>query len=396
MKILFLTPQLPYPQISGGVIKSFKLIEYLADLHQITLGCFLKNGEDKEKLKKLKHKLPQLTPFLEHLNIKRTAFNLLKSYFYGIPLTIFRNQSHEFKKKVTALADDHDIIFIDHYLMFQYVPENFQGRVVLHLHNAEFIMWARYAEQVKNPLKKVLLHIEAHRIKKYELTICQQVDVILAAPNDQEKLIKFGAASNKFIETFHLGDEQNLYLPNIKFEETSLSLLFIGTLTWEANIDGLLWFLKDIWPLIKKKKTKVTFTITGKLSNQLKTTILKLDPNIHLLGFVQDLEALYQCHRVFIAPLRFGSGIKVKVVNALYRGIPMVTTPIGAEGLELSNSEHLFIKEKPFDFSNSVLRLLEDKQLWEKFNIQSRQFMKQNYTWDRVFNNVRKSLEYDY
>jgi glycosyltransferase involved in cell wall biosynthesis len=392
MRVLFLTPQLPYPQVSGGAIKSFKLIEYLSGLHQLTLGCFLKSAEEQDNLKAFVSVSPSIKVFSHPLDIERTFLNLLKSYAHGVPLSIFRNQSIEFKQKVAALADQHDLIFVDHYLMFQYVPENFKGRVIVHQHNAEFVMWSRLAQQIFNPVKKALLLIEAHRIRKYELSMCQQVDAILAAPNDKKELIALGADKKKFIETLHLGDEQNLHLQNIRFDQTTTDLLFIGTLTWEANIDGLVWFLKEIWPLIKKLRPEVGITIAGKHTEQLGKKLYKLEPKIKLLGFVEDLESLYQRHRVFIAPLRFGSGIKVKVINGLYRGIPTVTTPIGVEGLELTNYEHLLIEDNPQSFASSVLNLLENKPLWEKISLQSRIVMKQNYTWDKILKNVNRSL----
>ena len=268
MKVLFLTPQLPYPQVSGGAIKSFKLIEHLSGAHQLMLGCFLKSPEERDNLKTFISISPGVKVFSQPLDIERTFLNLLKSYVHGVPLSIFRNQSAEFKHKVAALADQYDLIFVDHYLMFQYVPENFKGRVIVHQHNAEFVMWSRLAQQIINPVKKALLMLEAHRIKKYELFMCQQVDAILAAPNDKNELIALGAQKTKFIETLHLGDEQNLHLPNIEFDQTTTDLLFIGTLTWEANIDGLVWFLKEIWPLIKKQRPEVGITIAGKHSQQ--------------------------------------------------------------------------------------------------------------------------------
>ena len=395
MKVLFLTPQLPYPQVSGGAIKSFKMIEYLSGTHQLMLGCFLKSPEERDNLTALMSVTPDLKVFSLPLDIQRTFSNLLKSYVHGVPLSIFRNQSAAFKHKVAALADQHDLIFVDHYLMFQYVPENFKGRVIVHQHNAEFVMWSRLAQQTINPVKKALLLVEAHRIKKYELLMCQRADAILAAPNDKKELIALGAQKTKFIETLHLGDEQNLHLPNIAFDQTTTDLLFIGTLTWEANIDGLIWFLKEIWPLIKKQRPEVGITIAGKHGDQLTKKLYKLDPKIKLLGFVEDLESLYLGHRVFIAPLRFGSGIKVKVINGLYRGIPTVTTPIGVEGLQLTHCEHVLIENNPNSFASSVLNLLENKPLWEKLSLQSRIIMKKNYTWDKILENVNLSLSDD-
>lgn len=395
MNVLFLTPQLPFPQTSGGAIKSFKLVEHLSKSHQVTIASLLKSDDDKKNLHQFLKVIPNVSVSSHFLLIERTLTNLIKSYFSGVPLTIFRNLSPEFKKEVELLTKACDVIFVDHYLMFQYIPKSFNGRIIVHQHNAEFIMWSRMAKQTINPLKKLVLSLEAHRIKKYEVLMCNKANAVLAAPNDQVELKSAGVKTNVFIDTYHLGNEENLHLPAIKYDNTQLNLLFIGTLTWEANIDGLLWFLKECWPLIKAQLPQVKFTVVGKCSDELKQRILLLAPEIDLLGFVDNLDELYQSHRVFVAPLRFGSGIKVKVVNGLYRGIPTVTTSVGAEGLNLNNGEELFIADNKTEFSKNIISLLNNIDIWHPMSLKSRAIMRKKYTWKNVMDNVDRSFNND-
>ena len=390
--MLFLTPQLPYPPISGGVIKSFKLLQFLSAEHQLALACFLKSAQDEANLAALKAAVKLDKVLVEPLNIARTPLNFLKSCLANIPLTIYRNRSGAFAKKINAIANDYEVIFVDHYLMFQYIPTDFNGRVVVHQHNAEFVIWSRLAEQTTQMIKRWAVNFEAKRIRRFEVEMCRRADSVLAAPNDQQALIAAGSPDHHFIDTYHLGDEENLSLAAIEFDQTDTAILFIGTLTWEANIDGLLWFLTAIWPRIKQHKANVTFSVVGKCSDALKAKLLRLAPDIQLLGFVDDLDVLYQSHRVFVAPLRFGSGIKVKVVNGLYRGIPTVTTSVGAEGLKLNSGEHLFIKDEAVNFADKVTVLLKNPHNWQQLSVQSREHMRRHYTWDVVFDNVQRSL----
>jgi glycosyltransferase involved in cell wall biosynthesis len=395
MKILFLTPHLPFPPVGGSAIKTFKVIDHLLGLHTVTLACILKGLEDVNNLDGFKLEFRNVRVFSHPIDIERSLINLIKSYFFGLPLSIFRNYSYTLKDEISSLARENDIIFVDHYLMFQYVPQDFTGRVILHQHNAEFVMWSRFAGTVGNPLKKLLLKLEAHRVKKYEVHICEKADVILAAPNDREALVGLGVSSEKFVETLHLGDEIGPKILPLKFEKTTNSLLYIGTLTWEANIDGLFWFLAKVWPLIKKKNPSVTLSIVGKMTAKLRSELSEMGAHIFVLGFVDDLESLYRSHRVFVAPLRFGSGIKVKVVNSLSRGMPTVTTPTGVEGLTKVNEEHVSIATEASDFAYSVIVLLENKPVWDKFSKNARAIMKEHYTWDKVLKNVDRSLTYD-
>ena len=242
-------------------------------------------------------------------------------------------------------------------------------------------------------IKKAALLNQAYRIKKYEQEICKRSNVILAAPNDIDELVKIGADNNKFYETYHLGDDTLLTEPNLIFEETEKSLLYIGTLSWEANIDGLIWFFNDIWKKITDKHPDIKLYIVGKNPDARLKEFAAKDNRIILTGFVENVEPYFKKSRVFITPLRFGSGIKVKIINSLYRGIPTVTTSIGTEGLKVKDGEHIFIKDLATDFANGVDTLLTNKEIWQKLSTQSRAIANQYYTWNYVLENIKLAVE---
>lgn len=166
-KILFLTPQLPYPPISGGVIKSFKLVSYLAVHYQLGLMCFLKN-DDSIHEKEFVSSINLADYYSESIDKPRSIKNLLKSYLHRVPLSVYRNFSLSFKQKVAESINNYDIVFVDHFLMFQFIPSNFRGRIVLHQHNAEYVMWERMAKNEKSWIKSLIIVIESNRLKKFE------------------------------------------------------------------------------------------------------------------------------------------------------------------------------------------------------------------------------------
>ncbi|HMY23448.1 MAG TPA: glycosyltransferase family 4 protein [Chitinophagales bacterium] len=391
-KILVLTPTLPYPPVSGGVIKSNKVIQFLLEHYSVSVACFLKN-EDPLYLQEFKVIFPLQNFIAEELNVTRNAINLIKSNILGIPLNLYRNKSKTLKEKIKAIIHQHDVVFCDHYVMFQYIPEDYKGKIILHEHNCEYLIWKRYAAIEQNIAKKLALLNQAYRIKRYEQEICAKAHVVLAAPNDQEELVKIGADANKFMETYHLGDDSLLQAANIEFSKTKKSLLYIGTLSWEANIDGLLWFYDKVWPILKKQDSELTLSIIGKHADARLQEMAAKDDDIILTGFVEDVEPYFQQHRVFITPLRFGSGIKVKVVNALYRGIPCVTTSIGAEGLKVKDAEHLFIKDTPEAYAAAIQKLLTDEECWNAIRNNAREIANQYYTWHAVLATIKDAVE---
>lgn len=391
-KILFLTPTLPYPPVSGGVIKSNKVVQYLSERYELTVACLLKN-EDKSFKAEFQHNTKLKNLITLELNIPRSVRNLLISNLQHIPLNLYRNKSKTFKEKIHTIADEYDVIFCDHYVMFQYIPEDYKGKVVLHQHNCEYLIWQRYAAIEKNWFKKLALYHQASRIRKYEQEICKKAMSILAAPNDTDELVMIGADRTKFYETYHLGDDLLLEQPDLSYEKTEKTLLYIGTLSWEANIDGLVWFNKEIWPRVKNNHPGIKLYIIGKHADIRLKEIAERDEQIELTGFVEDVEPYFRKSRVFITPLRFGSGIKVKVINALYRGIPCVTTSIGTEGLKVKDGESVYIKDQPEAFVKAIDTLLTNKDAWEKLSMNSRKIARQYYTWEAVLENIQHAID---
>lgn len=394
-RILFITPQLPYPAVSGGVTKSNRMIDYLSKKYDLSLVFFIKN-EDAKYVQHYLSSIKIVNKYYTALNVPRSALTFLKSLLFNIPMSVIRNKSQTMKKEVARISRDCDVIIVDHFLMFQYLPDNFRGRIIVHQHNAEFVLWSRYSEMQNNIIKKYLIQFEANRIKCYEKCMMSRADRVLAAPNDIEVLKPLLESNhNKFIETYHLGDESLLAEQDLVFEDTQKSLLYIGTLSWEANRDGLYWFLENVWPELKAKNPDLIFDIIGKLSEGALFLKWHNDPNIKWHGFVEDILPFYNVARVFVAPLRFGSGIKVKVVNALYRGLPTVTTSIGVEGLTVLNDEHICFNDKESKQVEMIETLLGNKDYWCKISKKSRDLAKEKYTWDYVLKNLSKAIEDD-
>ncbi|MBM4145748.1 MAG: glycosyltransferase [Nitrospira sp.] len=390
-KILFLTHQCPYPPVSGGAIKRWKIIEYLSKNSSLALAFFYQD-QGISCRDELFSRFNISSVYEEHLFKKRNISNLLKSYIRQVPLSLVRNYSATFQRHIEKIAADYEILFLDSYLMFQYVPDGFSGRVVLHMHNAEHVIWEEYARNEKNILKKTFAFREAGKIREYEKVICRKAHAVLAAPKDIECLIKIGVEDDKFYETYHLGDEALLQEPDIEFDKTEEALLCVATLTWEPNTDGLLWFIRNAWDSLKQQFPELRLYIVGRNPDPRLQKICNSRKDIFLPGFVEDLKGYYSKCRVFLAPLRFGSGMKVKVINAMYRGIPAVTTPAGVESLEVQDMRHIAIADTQEKMVEACRVLLQDKAKWEAIRDNSRKLVREKYTWDKVFVNLNKAI----
>ncbi len=390
--LLFLTPELPYPPVSGGRIKSWKLVEFLGARYALTVACALK-GDDESHLTAFRERAQLRELITEPVKIPRSAKALLNSYRQGIPLNVYRTHSAALRQRIAAIADAHDIIFCDHYEVFQYLPPDYRGQVILHEHNAYFLMWQRYAQSGANPLMRLASYLEYWRVRRYELNACRRADLVFASPNDIDSLAAAGAERDKCRVTYHLGDESTFNQPPLEYAATGADLLYVGTLTWEANIDGLLWFFADVWPHIKRQQPATRLRIAGKNPDPRLLAAAAGDPAVEFLGFVPDLEPLFRRSRVFIAPLRFGAGIKVKVLSGMGRGLPTVTTSVGSEGLEARHMRHAAITDQAGDMVQAILTLLTDRAAWELMARESRALIQEKYTWERMLGAMQKELD---
>lgn len=391
MKLLMITIELPYPPTSGGRMKSWNMVKFLSERHEMSLASIIKYGTQDivtfESQVNLKHFFYQ-----EATHNVRSAGNLIRSYLAKVPINVYRNRQPELAAQIAAVADQFDVILLDHFESAQFIPKNFKGKVAFHAHNATYLMWERFTRSDAALPYRIATGLETYRIKHYERDLCQSADIVFASPNDIEDLVAIGADKDRCRVTYHLGDDSQLQLPDIVYEETSKQLLYVGTLNWEANIDGLIWFFQEIWPVIHANDPEIVLKIVGKNPDPSLLEASRELEKIEFLGFVDDLEPLFKHSRLFLSPLRFGSGIKVKVLNAMCRGIPVITTDVGAEGLDVKAGDHLLIDNDAPGMAKRILELMDDKATWAHVAQHSRQIIRDKYNWDIVLGDMDQAL----
>lgn len=391
-KLLFVSPELPFPAQSGGKVKTLKLVQSLAEQYEVTFVSPLKLEDSTYR-----EDFARVSGCARHvhapLNVPRSAASLLRSYAQGCPLNVVRSLESGLQCEVEALAPEHDIIFLDHYEVCAYLPQDYDGLVVYHAHNAYFKLWQRYASLPGNPAMRLAAFMESRRVRRCERDVARRAGLVLAAPNDARELIASGVPAGKIRDTYHLGDDTQLELPEIRFEDTRKKLMYVGFLGWEPNVQGLLWFIKQVWPLLIARHPDLEFDIVGKNPDARLKAATADHPGINLAGYVADLQSVYRDSRVSVAPLLFGSGMKVKVLDSMARGTPTVTTSVGAEGIDAHNGVQLMVADEPRAMAGRIEHLLHDRQLWEGLQLSSRQLIARRYTWRRLFASMHGAMD---
>jgi sugar transferase (PEP-CTERM/EpsH1 system associated) len=384
MKLLFLTPVFPFPLDGGGKIKAYFNLKILSGRYNITLVSFIRSGDERKYFSELY----KFCGRIEVCLIKRSFF---KNIFF-ILLSFFTDQSfiirRDYVKKMQMIVDKiireekPDLIYVDHLQMFQYV-KNHKGFKILDEHNVENLLIKRLAKNEPNYFKKIFLNQEQKKLMDLEKNACLVSDLVLTV-SDVDKEILSELASHKVrIESIPIGVdcEYFSFKPRpAESEGQKKSIIFIGTLFWPPNIDAIMWFLNNVRPLIREKTGNVNLKIIGNKPVRKVAQLAKFE-NIEILGNVQDVRPFMRQGNVFIVPLRIASGMRVKILNAMACGIPVVSTSIGVEGVEVKNGENILIADTPKDFADNVIKSLDERDLSEKISLNARRLVEEKYEW---------------
>ena len=266
-------------------------------------------------------------------------FNLFTRKSYNI--TRFYSKAFEQKLAEILQKETFDLVLLETIVPAVYLPviRKYSGaKVILRQHNFETLIWKRRAAEEKNPLKKKYLQLLSRRLESYELGVMEEVDAI-AAISDTDLEFFRSAGGSKPIKTIPIG----VKLPDYDSKPASaeFSLFFLGAMEWSANLDGLLWFLDDIWPVLNQAFPELQFHIAGRRTGDY--AHLFKGNNIIIDGEVPSAGDYILSQGIMVVPLLYGSGTRVKIIEAMALGKPVISTDIGAEGIKATAGKEIMI-----------------------------------------------------
>ena len=396
MKVLQLTHKPPIPSVDGGCLAMRQITSCLIDA-QIEVKVV--------SLATPKHPVVLSDEFIDYqtatrfesvsINTKVTACKALNSVLKRTSVQADRFFSKKMVQKLeTLLAQEQfDVVILESVFVGKYIKtirKYSKARIILRVHNIEYLIWKRLAQQTKNPIKKWAYSYLSTSLKRFELSLFKKIDGYMPITEVDHQFFKekFPTLSSK---TIPFAINLSSYpIQNHKIDEKNISFFHLGSMNWQPNVEGISWFLENVWEKVSEKYPQIRLALAGK-GNQALFGHKNLK-NVQVFDFVENAQQFMNEHDVMIAPLFSGSGMRIKIMEGMALGKPIITTTIGAEGIEITDRENILIANTPEEMTQ-MIAFSTDVKKCEEIGKNARTLVEKNYAQEFITRDLENFLK---
>lgn len=409
LRILLLTPQLPYPPQQGTSLRNFHILRGLAQDHEVHLLSFVEQLNVSQTVvtdQKTAAVLDKLCASLTTVPAPQRSRGqrLWRLVSNPDPDMAHRLASATFSDALEKLLSQvaFDVVQIEGIELAFVLPEIRRAQpgavIVFDDHNAEAELQRRtFATDIRTPTRWVgaaYSFIQWRRLRRYERWVVEDSDgVSVVSEADRRHLRELTPNVEPVVIPNCIDVEAYADLSENKSEQYRHDILFVGKMDYRPNVDAVLWFGKEIWPLVRQARPDATWAVVGKQPHA-RLQPLKEAPGVTVTGEVADVKPYLANAQVYVMPFRIGSGTRLKLIEALASGVPTVSTHVGAEGYALEHGKHILLHDDPLPFAEAVYCLLQDEEKRGRLQSAGRDFAKA-YDWRRIvprFNDLYNQL----
>lgn len=395
MRILIITNNVPYPPNSGLTLRVYNLLYRLAKKHEIWLATFTPEDQDPNGLAHLNSICKGVvTSVFQNSGAIDNPIEMLLYLIRGTPPNIRLYKSHDLIGKIIKLVTqiDFDIIQIEDSHMsayFDILPKSVHQRTLLTFIDVNFHKFERLVELEPKRSRKVRVWLHSRMMRRWEPSYAEKFARCIAMSDSDQSILQEANPKLK-IEVIPNGVDTKGYQPLAR-SENATAIIFVGNMAYRPNIDAVSYFCHTIYPRIKAEFPQAEFWIVGK---DPAPEVEALGGNgVRVTGQVEDLLPYYRNSAVSVVPLRAGGGTRLKILESMALGRPVVATSIGCEGLNVIHGKHILIADDPEQFAEYTLQLLRNMSLWIKTVREARELVVNHYDWDVIAHNLEKLYE---
>ena len=392
MNVLFLSTWFPWPPDNGSKIRVYYLLRALSEHHQVTLASFAFGTAEPNDA----HDPLSFCAGVHVVRANPFDGNRTPSVVRFLsPDPVVTHALPQMSQTVRELfSQEHfDVVIasIEVVAVYAFLAPD-PTAMVLEEHNSlARWMWDRYRLQT-SPLQRLRCWVSWRKSCHYEARLFPRFDLCtMVSEIDRNASLEMLPGYRGPVEVIPNGVDCQRNRPGLAQPKPD-TLIFNGALTYYANHDAMRYFLAEIYPGVRQQVSNASLTITGDTSG-VRLTDLQLDDSVHLSGYVDDIRPVIAGATVCVVPLRQGSGTRLKILEAMALGTPVIATTKGAEGLDVTPGQDILIADEPTEFGNQVIRLLRDAALREQLAFNARRLVERCYDWQQIGRNFVNLVE---
>jgi sugar transferase (PEP-CTERM/EpsH1 system associated) len=397
MRILWLKTDLLLPLDKGGKLRTWHLMRHLARRHEITYLAFADPDGDPQHLAGMREVARHIETIPRVEAAKGSVRFLAQAGWHvadPLPYAVGHYRSRAYRRRVHELLATRkfDLVVADFLPPIVNLPNALPCPAVLFTHNVESEIWRRHAENADGALRRYLYGKQYARMLRFEGQALRRFEGLLAVSEaDRETFARlYPGIDLNAIHVVRTGVHTEFFSP-APSPSDSVELVFTGSMDWLPNEDGMLWFCRDILPLITREAPGVTLSIVGRAPTP---AVKKLadEQGVRVTGRVDDVRPYMKNAAVFIVPLRIGGGTRLKIFEAMAMAKAVVSTTVGAEGLPVTHDADILLADDPGSFARAVLRLLHDLDERRALESSARRLVAQHFDWSAVARDLDHAL----
>ena len=360
MRILWIKTDFLHPTTRGGQIRSLETLKRLHERHEVHYVAF-EDPKEPEGVARANEYCTKAYPVWHSISSRRSpkfALDLLRGLVSPLPVAVERFYSPAMKRTISSIRSSiaFDAVVCD----FLAPAPNIAAfnSCILFQHNVETAIWDRHVAHAKDPLRRAYFKLQAKRMHAYERRICRAAAHVIAVSENDAALMRsmFDISSVTAVPT---GVDLDYFAPPASPPPITSDLVFIGSMDWMPNVDGIQWFSSEVLPRIHSARPGTTLAIVGRKPGPEVLSLASRDSRIRVTGTVPDVRPYLWGAALSIVPLRIGGGTRLKIFESMAARVPVVSTSIGAEGLDVHSPENILLADSAQSFAEECLRLLD-------------------------------------
>lgn len=383
MKVLLVSAWFPYPPDNGSRIRVYNLIRALSRRHKVYLVSLLQDDSVRENARHLGD-ICEVVSLHESAWFSPKGIKAIVGFFSSRPRSAVCTYDWRIRKAVEDAVDSiaPDVVIASTLGVVEYIPCKTGLPAVLEQHNCEYAVLRRAANRMSGLLKRARYAAGWKKFAKWEAMICRCYDCVVMVSDEDRRMMLQAAPDLADVRVVPNGVDVERYTPESYDPDVGI-LLYNGALTYGANLDAVRYYASEVYPILEREIPGVRLLVTGR------TTGVDLRgvgdcPGIELVGYVDDIRDVLRRAGACVVPLREGGGSRLKILEAMAAGVPVVSTSMGAEGIDALHGEHLLIADTPDEFAHAIVQVLQDQSLRTRLASAARSLVERRYSWHSI------------